>query len=172
MSIMDWVTFWIAVIGFCLSTYNFVALLVANHKRIDISVKKAYNEEAFTVMLIEFTNKSQLPISITSGKINGISFGDRSATLYSYANPDAHESPVISADLFPIDISPLGTVRVLLRSDDVIPPPPSRCPSPCHCTCPCSRYRICLGSSRGKISKNVVLPEYCESLLPLLEYLR
>ena len=69
VSIFDRVTFAIAVIGFLLSVYNFVASLVANSKRLEISVKQVCKCNGFVGLVIEFTNKSRLNISITSGQI-------------------------------------------------------------------------------------------------------
>lgn len=157
MLIITWVTFGIAVIGFGLSIFNFVSVLIANHKRIRVSVKEIYNEKEFTVMLLEFTNKSQLGISITSGAINDMPIGERAATLYTFSNPELNQRPTIKVSLFPLYICPLGSSRVLLRSERVLPESDA--------------YKLVLGSSRGKISKDLTLPKDCGCFVSLLEYL-
>lgn len=105
MSIANCITFWIAVVGFALSIYNFVKSLIANHKRLCISVKQIYNEAKFTVMLVEFTNKSQLGISVTRGEINGVPFGEQSTTLYTYTHPELNKRPVINTEILPLYIA-------------------------------------------------------------------
>ena len=93
MTTMDWVTFGIAVISFLLSVYNFVETFVKNSKRISISVKHLCKEDGFAIMLIEFTNRSQIGISITSGKLvssskKEIKFGETSCELFRYSYPE------------------------------------------------------------------------------------
>lgn len=159
MSIANCVTFWIAVVGFALSVYNFIRSLIANHKRLCISVKQIYNEAKFTVLLVEFTNKSQLGISVTRGTINGISFGEQSTTLYIYDHPELNRRPVINTEVLPLYIAPLGSSRVLLRTERVLPVSDSPC-------------KVVLGTSRGRVvSKSLALPESCGCFVSLLEYL-
>ena len=93
MTTMDWVTFGIAVISFLLSVYNFVETFVKNSKRISISVKHLCKEDGFAIMLIEFTNRSQIVIYITSGKLvssskKEIKFGETSCELFRYSYPE------------------------------------------------------------------------------------
>lgn len=159
MSITNCVTFWIAVVGFALSVYNFIRSLIANHKRLCISVKQIYNEAKFTVLLVEFTNKSQLGISVTRGTINGISFGEQSTALYVYDHPELNRRPVINTEVLPLYIAPLGSSRVLLRTEHVLPVPGDPC-------------KVVLGTSRGRVvSRALALPESCGGFVSLLEYL-
>ena len=159
MSIANCITFWIAVVGFALSIYNFVKSLIANHKRLCISVKQIYNEAKFTVMLVEFTNKSQLGISVTRGEINGVPFGEQPTTLYTYTHPELNKRPVINTEILPLYIAPLGSSRVLLRTEHVLPVSGDPC-------------KVVLGTSRGRVvSRALALPESCGCFVSLLEYL-
>lgn len=164
MTTMDRVTFGIAVISFVLSVYNFVEGLVKNSKRISISVKHLYKADGYAIMLIEFTNKSQLGISITSGRLvsdlkEEIEFGETSCEVFRYSYPELKGKANEKAVTFPIHIDPLRSERVLLRTEHDLPG--------------FSRsYKAEFGSSRGKISKNLELPIAHEDFVSLLEHLK
>ena len=163
MTTMDRVTFDIAVVSFILSVYNFVEALMKNAKRLSVSIKHLYKLDNHVVMLIEFTNRSHLGISITSGELvsdlnKRVVLGETSRELFRYSNPDAKGKAFERSVTFPINIDPLRSERVLLLTEDDLP------------GFSCS-YRIVLGSSRGKISKNVVLPAGHEDFVSLLEHL-
>lgn len=163
VSTMDWVTFWIAVIGFCLSVFNFIETILKNSKRLSVSVKHLCKCDNHVVILMEFTNRSHLGISITSGKFisktgESIVFGEVSRELFRYTNAELKGKPNERTVTFPIHIDPLKSERVLLLTEDGLPGFSSS-------------YKIVLGSSRGKIAKNVVLPTAHEDFVSLLEHL-
>ena len=161
---MDSITFWIAVVGFILSVYNFIEGIIRNSRRLSVSVKHIYQTSEFAVMLIEFTNHSQLGISITNGTLldshgHSVQFGETSRELFRYDHPELTGRPNERTVTFPIHIAPLRSERVLLQTEHALPG--------------FSRsYRMKLGSSRGRISKTVVLPIGHEDFVPLLSHLR
>lgn len=163
MTTMEWVTFWIAAIGFILSVYNFVEHLIRNSRRLCVDIKHLHNTDSFAIMLVEFTNRSQLGISITSGKIvdasgKAVAFGETGCELFRYEYPELKGKASERTVTFPIHIDPLRSVRVLLQTEDDLPG--------------FSRsYAMELGSSRGKISKNVGLPTAHEDFVSLLQHL-
>ena len=163
MTTMDRVTFGIAVISFILSVYNFIENLIKNSKRVSVSVKHLCKENGCAIMLKEFTNRSQLGISITSGKLissskKEIDFGETSCELFRYSYPELKGKANEKAVTFPIHIDPLTSERVLLRTEHDLPG--------------FSRsYKAEFGSSRGKISKNLELPIAHENFVSLLEHL-
>lgn len=163
MSIIEKVTFAIAVIGFLLSVYNFVKSIIAESARIRISVKYAHKISGFVIMVVEITNKSRLGISITSGEIidsakNEIQFGETSKVVFSYNHPDLSGKSAEKTSTFPIHVEPLRSIRVFIQTEDWNPSLPLDC-------------KIRLGSSRGWISTNVTLPDDCGNLLSLLQHI-
>ncbi|MBO4938872.1 MAG: hypothetical protein J6C98_07735 [Oscillospiraceae bacterium] len=163
MTTMDWITFGIAVFSFVLSVYNFVETLVNNSKRLSVSVKHLCRENGHVIMLIEFTNRSQLGISITCGKLVGtakkeVVFGETSRELFRYNSPEAKGKSSERTLTFPLHIDPLRSERVLLQTEHDLPDFSRNC-------------RIVLGSSRGKLSKKLELPIAREGFVSLLEHL-
>lgn len=163
VSMFDRVTFAIAVIGFLLSIYNFVASLVVNSKRMEISVKQMYKCNGFVGMVIEFTNKSRLNISITSGQIvlgddQRLQFGETSILAIAQRLPYMDHDTVAKPALFPVRLDPLTSVRVFMQTDHWSQDLPHRC-------------TLVLPTSRGNIRAKVDLPDALETGLQLLRYL-
>ena len=162
--VRDTVTFWIAVLGFALSVYNFVVSIYANHKHISVRVKFTYKVRGYVLLSIQITNKSKLGISLTSGEIDGfigrkIAFGETSSAVFTYAHPDLSGKSVLRTDIFPIHVEPLHSVRVFMQTETWNPD------LPCSC-------RLRFGSSRGWIQAKVDLPEDFEDFESLLRRLK
>lgn len=163
VSIFDRVTFAIAVIGFLLSVYNFVASLVVNSKRLEISVKQVCKCNGFVGLVLELTNKSRLNISITSGQIilgdnQRLPFGEISTLAIAQRLPYMDHDTVSKPRLFPIRLDPLASVRVFMQTEYWTQDLPHQC-------------ILVLPTSRGKIRAKVDLPDALESGLHLLRYL-
>ena len=161
---MDTVTFWIAVAGFILSVYNFIEGIIRNSRRLSVSIKHIFRSDSTTILLIEFTNRSQLGISITSGSLvdnqkNLFAFGETSQEIFHYSYPERRGKESERTVTFPINIDPLRSERVLLQTEHALPGFSGS-------------YRMKLGSSRGRISKTVDLPIGHEDFLTLLSHLR
>lgn len=160
---LDWITLGISIIGCALSIYNFVVSLFRNAKRLSVSVKHLYKFDGHVVMLVEFTNRSHFGISITSGKLvsalnKSVVFGETGCELFRYNDPDSRGKVSERTVIFPVTIDPLRSECVLLLTEDGLP------------GFSCS-YKIVLGSSRGKISKKLVLPTPHADFVSLLEHL-
>lgn len=161
---MNTVTFWIAVVGFILSVYNFIEGIIRSSRRLSVSVKHIFRSENTTILLIEFTNRSQLGISVTSGILidhqkNRFVFGETSQEIFRYSYPERKGKESERTAIFPISIDPLRSERVLLQTEHALPG--------------FSRsYRMKLGSSRGRISKTVDLPTGHEDFVSLLSHLK
>lgn len=85
-SCMEQITFWIAVVGFALSVYNFAAALISNTKRLRVEILHICLENGALGMVLKITNKSRLGISITGGKLvldktRQIPFGETSTIV-------------------------------------------------------------------------------------------
>lgn len=163
VSVKDRVTFWIAVVGFLLSVYNFVSDLVKERPQIDVSVKFTYHVSGFLVMVMQITNKSRLGISITSGTIitkekAEIPFGETSKAIFTYDSPELRGKVSERTVLFPIHIEPLRSARVLIQTDSWDRSLPLDC-------------KIHLGSSRGMIKKKISIPDVTDDFLLLLGHL-
>lgn len=163
VTVKDCVTFWIAVIGFLLSIYNFVSGLIKESRQIDVSVKFTYHISGFLVMVLQITNKSRLGISITSGTIitkeeAEIPFGETSKAVFTYDSPELRGKVSERTVLFPVHIEPLRSTRVFIQTDSWNPSLPLDC-------------KIRLGSSRGMIKKKISIPDVTDDFLLLLGHL-
>lgn len=163
-SCMEQITFWIAVVGFALSVYNFVAALVANSERLLIKAKHICIENGVMGMVLEITNKSRLGISITGGKLildktQQIPFGETSTLALVKKLPYEDNETVIRAGLFPIRLESLCSVRVFMQTEYWN-----------HDVSTCSSCDVLLSTSRGGTKHTVELPSP-EHGLQLLRYL-
>ena len=162
-SIFDWVTFAIAVIGFLLSIYNFVAALIVNFKRLEISVEQICHCNGFAGLVLKITNKSRLNISLTSGQLilgnkQRIRFGEISTIAVAQKLPYMEQDTLARPKLFPIRLDSLMSVRVFMQTDYWDADLPQSC-------------KLSLSTSRGSIRKKIALPAAIENGLQLLQYL-
>ena len=162
--VRDTVTFWIAVFGFALSVYNFVASIYASHKRVSVRVKYTYKVGGYVLLSIQITNKSRLGISLTSGEISDLAgykftFGETSTVVFTYSHPDLSGKNVLRTDIFPIHVEPLHSTCIFMQTETWNPDLPLSC-------------RLRFGSSRGWIRSKVVLPEDFEDFESLLRRLK
>ena len=163
-SVKNIVTFWIAVLGFALSVYNFVVSIYANHKRVSVRVKYTYKVGGYVLLSIQITNKSRLGISLTSGEVieptgHKIAFGETSTVVFTYSHPDLSGKNVLRTDIFPIHVEPLRSARIFMQTETWNPDLPLPC-------------RLRFGSSRGWIRSKADLPEDFEDFESLLRCLR
>lgn len=163
ISILDQVTFAIAVVGFLLSVYNFVASLVANSKRLEFSVKHLCKSGNIIGLVFEITNKSRLGISLTSGNFileNGekIPFGETSTLAIAQKLPYMEHDAIIKSRLFPIRLEPLMSARVFMQTDCWDSDLPNSC-------------KFFFSTSRGSFQGKVDLPDTLKDGLQLLRYL-
>lgn len=146
MKIMDWITFGIAVIGFCVSIYNFIETRIYNAKHLDVKVKYTFKTSGVLLIVVEFVNKSRLNISVTSGSFNGEhTFGEISTMFFTYKDQSKAEKVSEHTKKFPIKIEPLSAVTVLMETDAWNPELPKS-------------YEILLGTSRGFIRRSIEMP--------------
>ncbi len=158
-TVVDWITFAIAVAGFLLSVYNFVERLAKDRRNVEVKVKAIYKTGEYLTLLVEFANHSQLGISIAAGTLNGISFGETARMIYRYLDPMAAGKETERTVTFPQYIPPLRAERFLFQME-------------CG-TAPISGSgTIRLSTTRGKITRSCPLPLTHENdLTPLLRYL-
>lgn len=158
-TVVDWITFAIAVAGFLLSVYNFVERLAKDRRNVEVKVKAIYKTGEYLTLLVEFANHSQLGISVTAGTLNGVSFGETARMIYRYLDPKAAGKETERTVTLPQYIPPLRAERFLFQMEGGVAPISGS-------------GTIRLSTTRGKITRRCPLPLTHESdLTPLLRYL-
>lgn len=170
MSSKENVTFIIAVIGFLFSLFNFVEARISSHRRLDLTVRYSFcnfdGKDMFLVVCL--SNKSKLPISVTSGVVflpngNQCSLGTTSNAVFAYHNPSVSGKSQERTQRFPVSLGPFEAVSLFLQVDNWDIEWSRLVPGPCS---------IVLTTSRGKVKKSATIPFFTASWKELLPHLR
>ncbi|SHI13640.1 hypothetical protein SAMN02745823_02714 [Sporobacter termitidis DSM 10068] len=162
------ITFLIAVAGFIISIINFVENRVASRRSIAVTLKFALASDETLLINMEFTNKSRLPISISSGKLvleggKQYSFGNKSNTQFVYSNPAISEKTTERTQRFPLKLEPLSTSEMFVEIDQRDKDWGSMLPCKCNAI---------FGTSRGRIKTSCEIPVSLDNWKQMLQRLR
>ena len=168
MTIMDWVTFWIAVLGFLMSLASWIYTLWVNRKSLKISIQESFLDENNFFILLELVNKSRQPISITTGSIilpsgDALRFGETSNAVFTYTNPSLSGKNAEWTVRLPVKLDSFEAKSVFVEVAPWADRFNQQIPGPCTIT---------LWTSRGRVKKTSSIPICCASWKRMLQRIR
>ncbi len=155
----------LTIIAFCFSSYTFIKEIIEKRKNISVDllqvVRDSNNNFLYYIFCFQILNKSRLPIAISRIQIqtdkNKYELFNRPIVLFSSVSKTGNTvtgTKKIDGSVLPITISSFGAERMYFSSykekDFFIEPK--------------DKIKIIIGTNRGKITKNIAVPNFSDLL--------
>lgn len=159
----EYLTSIIAVAGLLISIYNFIEARFSNRKNFQLTIEHTHTLQGKLLLIVSIVNKSRLRVTLTSCKLTigekEYFVGVHSTIWYTYNDPIKKGRSGEHSVTFPITVDSLGYFFGVLEISGW----EDQLPAKCH---------LQIGTNRGMVHQNCVLPATTDSYKELLQHLK
>lgn len=165
MALLDAITLAIAIIGCTLSLWNTIRDWYFNRKNIIVSIPFVFCNESndgYSFALVEFVNKSKLPLTITrvQAMVDGHTFelGHECVRMFEYLHPERKGRVAEDSVLLPLSMDSLGYQKALFSIPD--------CPNIMD-----KNVSLIIGTNRGEVCMAFEITDITNDIKIFLKHL-